>query len=234
MISTQAPEHAKRLKPLRDAPADGLMVTEIFGSIQGESTHAGLPCTFIRTTACNLRCTYCDTRYAFGHGKPMSLDAIMGEVERFGLPVVEVTGGEPLLQANSLVLMTRLCDAGYTVLLETSGSLDITPVDPRVHRIVDLKTPSSGEVAANLYSNVQALRPHDEIKFVLGDRADYDWAKEQIAQHRLTERCTVLMGPVFEALRPVDLADWIVADRLRVRMQIQMHKVIWHPDARGV
>ena len=224
----------KRLRPLARVPADGLLIHEIFASIQGESTYAGLPCTFVRTTACNLRCTYCDTRHAFVEGQPMTLGGIMAEVERLGLPLVEITGGEPLLQANAAPLMTQLCDAGYTVLLETSGSLDTRGVDVRVRKILDLKAPSSGEVEANFYDNLAALLPHDEIKFVLGDAVDYAWARQIMQTYRLAERCTVLMGPVFGKLEPSDLAAWLVADRLPVRMQLQLHKIIWDPQRRGV
>ena len=224
----------KRLKPLERAPADGLLIHEIFASIQGESSYVGQPCTFVRTTACNLRCTYCDTRHAFVKGEPWSLSAIEAEVARLKNPLVEITGGEPLLQPRALELMTRLCDQGFVVLLETSGSLDISAVDPRVARIVDIKTPSSGEEGANLYANLYLLRPTDEVKFVIGSREDYVWARTLVQDKGLLARCTVLFGTVFEAITQRDLAEWIIADRLQVRMQLQMHKYIWDPDATGV
>ena len=230
----RGPSMAKRLKPLERAPADGLLIHEIFASIQGESTYAGLPCTFVRTTGCNLRCTYCDTPHAFTQGEPRSLESIEAEVRKLGVPLVEVTGGEPLLQPNSAVLMQRLCDAGFKVLVETSGSVCVAHLDPRVVKILDLKTPSSGELHSNILANLDKLQPHDEVKFVLGHRADYDWAKSIVAEYRLTERCTVLMGPVFEQLVPRHLAEWILEDKLQVRMQLQLHKFIWDPDARGV
>ncbi len=224
----------KRLKPLERAPADGLLIHEIFASIQGESSYVGQPCTFVRTTACNLRCTYCDTRHAFVKGEPWSLAAIEAEVARLKNPLVEITGGEPLLQPRALELMIRLCDQGFVVLLETSGSLDISGVDPRVARIVDIKTPSSGEEGANLYANLDLLRPTDEIKFVIGSREDYVWARTLVQSKNLLTRCTVLFGTVFEAITQRDLAEWIIADRLQVRMQLQMHKYIWDPETTGV
>lgn len=213
---------------------DGLVLSEIYPSIQGESTHVGRPCTFIRTTGCQRRCQWCDTRHAYTGGEYWPLGAVRAAVDRLGLPLVEVTGGEPLLQERVLPLMTALCDAGYLVLLETGGSIDISPVDPRVARIVDLKAPGSGEEGSNLYRNIDALTARDEVKLVLSDRADYLWAREVIAAHGLPERCTVLMSPVFGALSPAELARWILEDRLAVRMQVQMHKVIWDPKARGV
>ncbi len=225
---------AKRLAPLERMPPDGLLIHEIYASIQGESSYAGRPCTFVRTTACNLRCRYCDTTHAFFEGTPMSLGDVVASVEKHGLPLVEVTGGEPLLQPRVLPLMSTLCDRGYSVLLETSGALDVRPVDPRVVKIVDLKSPWSGEEPSNRYANVEALGPRDEVKLVLADRADYEWAVARIRELRLAERCTVLVSPVFGRLAPRDLAEWVVADRLPVRMQIQMHKVIWDPKARGV
>ena len=224
----------KRLKPLERAPADGLLIHEIFASIQGESSYVGQPCTFVRTTACNLRCTYCDTRHAFVKGEPWSLAAIEDEVARLKNPLVEITGGEPLLQPNALELMTRLCDKGHQVLLETSGSLDISAVDARVVRILDVKTPSSGEEGANLYSNLDILRATDEVKFVIGSREDYVWSRSLVQSRALLKRCTVLFGTVFETISQRDLAEWIIADQLQVRMQLQMHKYIWDPEATGV
>jgi 7-carboxy-7-deazaguanine synthase len=224
----------KRLKPLNDGTPDTLVVHEVYASVQGESTYAGLPCVFVRTTACNLRCRYCDTKHAFVEGSPMTLSSIEDKVASFGIKLVELTGGEPLLQQASFTLMQRLCDQGYTVLLETSGSVDIGEVDPRVIRIVDFKTPYSGEVDANLYANVAKLKATDEVKLVLGDRTDYEWARAFIHEHGVSKRCTVLVGCVWGALDPKDLVAWILADELPVRMQIQMHKVIWDPAKRGV
>ena len=225
----------RRLRPIDErAIPDGLVLHEIYASIQGESTHAGRPCTFIRTTGCHLRCGYCDTPHAFTEGRAWTLRDIRAEVDRLGVPLVELTGGEPLLQPNVLPLMTDLCDAGYTVLLETSGSIDFGAVDPRVVKIVDIKTPSSGEHAHNRVDLAAALLPHDEIKLVIGSRDDYAWARELIAEHHLAERCTVLLGPVFGAVEPREVAAWILADRLPVRLQIQLHKVLWDPRARGV
>ena len=224
----------RRLKPLENAPAGGLLIHEIYTSVQGESSYAGLPCTFIRTSVCHLRCNYCDTPHAFTQGGPMSLDEIMAQVKELGVNLVEVTGGEPLLQENVHPLMTQLCDEGYQVLIETSGACDISSVDSRVVQIMDLKTPSSGEVEANLWSNIDHLRSKDEVKFVIGDREDYDWCKRVMEQHDLSSKCTLLMGTIFGRLEPQRLVDWIVQDRLAVRMQLQMHKYIWEPKARGV
>ncbi|HYG25217.1 MAG TPA: 7-carboxy-7-deazaguanine synthase [Verrucomicrobiae bacterium] len=246
--------------------SDTLVINEIYLSLQGESTWAGLPCVFIRLTACNLRCSYCDTAYAFTEGKRQSLAEIRSTVERLAapfrlspstspnrnLPLVELTGGEPLLQGNSIQLMQQLCDGGFTVLLETSGAHDIGPVDPRVHRIVDLKCPSSGEVERNRWENLGCLKNKDEIKFVLGTQEDYAWAKETIEKHSLAGICPLLFSWVHPlrreqqhpSLKPVpsgqtpisrqELVERIIADALPVRFQIQMHKVIWAPEQRGV
>jgi 7-carboxy-7-deazaguanine synthase len=275
--------------------AESLNVNEIYLSLQGESTFAGLPCVFIRLTACNLRCSYCDTAYAFTEGKRRALDEIIAEVERLAgpyeianrqspiassqspiagsqspiagsqfptadsqwpianrLPLVELTGGEPLLQPHSLPLMRRLCDAGFTVLVETSGALDIALVDPRVRRIMDLKCPSSGEAGRNRWENLPHLKATDEVKFVIGTAEDYAWAKEQLARHHLAAVCPVLFSWVAPlqahqrdaSLKPVpagqtpitrlELVERIIADALPVRFQLQMHKVVWSPDQRGV
>lgn len=240
-----------------------LTIAEIYLSLQGESTLAGLPCVFVRLTACNLRCSYCDTAYAFTQGRKMTLPEITRRVDQLAapfpkspgamrLPLVELTGGEPLLQKNSLPLMKRLCDAGYTVLLETSGALDIAPVDPRVRRIMDLKCPSSGEVRRNRWQNLILLKATDEIKFVIGTAQDYDWAREKLAAHNLATICPVLFSWVSplqpqqrdKSLRKVpagqtaisrlELAEKIIADALPVRFQLQMHKFIWPPDQRGI
>jgi 7-carboxy-7-deazaguanine synthase len=212
-----------------------LTINEIYFSIQGESTWAGLPCVFVRLTFCDLRCTYCDTEYAFYEGKKQTLGEIVDAVLAYDCPLVEVTGGEPLLQRNVLPLMTLLADAGRTVLLETSGAHDISGVDPRVHRIMDLKTPGSGEVARNLLSNLAHLLPGDEVKFVIGSRQDYEWSRAQVREHRLAERCrAVLFSPIFGRIEPREIVDWVLADKLPVRFQLQMHKFIWAPTQRGV
>lgn len=233
-VPPRGPSLQKRLAPLDGLAPDALRIHEIYASLQGEGTHVGLPCTLVRLTACHLRCTYCDTAHAFGRGEQMTLDEVVGRTLALHPKLVLITGGEPLLQPAALPLMRRLCDAGRTVLLETSGALPIDDVDPRVRRIVDFKAPSSGECAANCWENVAQLRPHDEVKFVLGDRADYAWACGVVAEHRLTERCSVLFGPVFGRLQPKDLAAWMLQDALDVRMQVQLHKFIWDPAARGV
>ena len=209
-----------------------LRITEIFASVQGESTRVGLPTVFVRLTGCPLRCTWCDTAYAFTGGSTRTLDDILAEVARHGLRHVCVTGGEPLAQKGCLALLTALCDAGYDVSLETSGALDIAEVDARVARIVDLKAPGSGEVDKNRYENIPMLRASDEVKIVLADAADYDWARAQIATHALDRRCSVLLSPVAGALDPAELAEWVVRDRLPVRFQLQLHKILWN-DARG-
>ncbi len=209
-----------------------LRITEIFASVQGESSRVGLPTVFVRLTGCPLRCTWCDTAYAFTGGEPRTLDAVLDDIARHGLHHVCVTGGEPLAQKGCLALLAALCDAGYAVSLETSGALDIAAVDPRVARIMDLKAPGSGEVDKNRYANLAHLTAHDELKIVLADEADYEWAKRQLAEHALAERCSVLLSPVAGSLPPAQLAEWIVRDRLPVRFQLQLHKVLWN-DARG-
>ncbi len=246
--------------------SDTLVVNEVYLSLQGESTFAGLPCVFVRLTACNLRCSYCDTAYAFTEGKKRELSEVRADVLRlakpyldsrlqtsdFRLPLVELTGGEPLLQPNALVLMKQLCDDGFTVLIETSGALDIAKVDPRVRRIMDLKCPASGEVERNRFENIPHLKATDEIKFVIGTVEDYEWAKKQIAAHKLDTICPLLMSWVHPlrpeqqdtslkrvpaGLTPItrkDLVERIVADALPVRFQAQLHKIIWPPEQRGV
>lgn len=243
-----------------------LVVNEVYLSLQGESTFAGLPCVFIRLTACNLRCSYCDTAYAFTEGKKWPVDDVLARVRELAkpyrndgpttteasLPLVELTGGEPLLQPNALPLMKQLCDDGFTVLIETSGAHDISGIDPRVRRIVDLKCPSSGEVARNRYENIPHLRSTDEVKFVIGTVEDFEWSKQQLAEHQLAARCAVLFSWVApltpeqrdKSLKPVpaghtpiarkELVERIIADALPVRFQVQMHKVIWPPEQRGV
>jgi len=204
-----------------------LRVTEIFYSIQGETSRVGLPTVFVRLTGCPLRCGYCDTAYAFQGGEWLSLPEILAAVANYAPRQVTVTGGEPLAQRDCPALLTALCDAGYDVSLETSGALDIAPVDKRVARIVDLKTPGSGEAERNFWSNIEQLTPHDEVKFVLVDEADYRWAVEVLRQQRLAERCEVLFSPVFGKLPPRQLAEWILRDRLPVRLQVQLHKILW-------
>ena len=245
--------------------SESLVINEIYLSLQGESTFAGLPCIFIRLTACDLRCSYCDTAYAFTEGRKSSLEKILSRVHELAkpfsgasdrnharLPLVELTGGEPLLQKNSLALMKSLCDDGFTVLLETSGAHDISKIDPRVRRIMDLKCPSSGESARNLAGNIAHLKATDEVKFVIGTAEDYEWAKAQISKHRLAAVCPLLFSWVHplapeqqsKALKPVpngqtpitrrELAEKIIADALPVRFQIQQHKIIWPAEQRGV
>ena len=214
------------------ATAVRLRITEIFASVQGESSRVGLPTVFVRLTGCPLRCTWCDTAYAFTGGSSRALDDILAEVARHGLRHVCVTGGEPLAQKGCLALLSALCDAGHEVSLETSGALDIAEVDARVARIVDLKAPGSGEVDKNRYENIALLRANDEVKIVLADAADYDWARAQIATHALDRRCSVLLSPVAGELDPAELAEWVVRDRLPVRFQLQLHKILWN-DARG-
>lgn len=211
-----------------------MRITEIFYSIQGESSYAGQPCVFVRLTGCPLRCTWCDTDYAFYGGRDCSIDEVLAKVQTYGCRFVEITGGEPLAQPESLPLMARLCDAGYTVLLETSGTIDIAPIDPRVHIILDVKCPGSGMADRMHWPNLAALTAKDEAKFVLADRADYEWARAMLVQHNLAGRCSILFSPAFGSLDLRQLAEWILADKLPVRFQIQLHKYIWAPDMRGV
>lgn len=212
-----------------------LTVNEIFHSIQGESTHSGRPCVFVRLTACDLRCSWCDTPYAFTEGSKMSVDEVAETVQAFGCDLVELTGGEPLLQKDVYPLMRRLLDAGRTVMVETGGHLSIERVPLEVIRIVDVKCPGSGESARNHWNNLALLSPRDEVKFVIRDRADYEYARDVVARHELVERtAAVLFSPVHAALTPRELAEWILADRLAVRLQLQTHKYIWGADVRGV
>ncbi len=213
---------------------DTLTINEIFLSLQGEGTRAGRPCVLIRLTGCDLRCNWCDTQYAYDEGDPMSIDAICAAVAEFGCPLVEVTGGEPLAQPAAEALLAVLCDAGYEVLLETSGARPIDGVDPRVVRIVDVKCPSSGEADRMVWANMADVRASDEVKFVLADRADYEYARDVIGEHNLPDRCTVLMGAVFGKLDGAELAAWILEDRLAVRLNLQLHKLLWPHEERGV
>ena len=214
------------------ASPERLRLTEIFLSLQGEARSIGWPTVFVRLTGCPLRCQYCDTAYAFHGGDWWTFDAILEEVARHGAHHVCVTGGEPLAQKRCVALLARLCDAGYEVSLETSGAIDIGEVDPRVSRVLDIKTPASGEVGRNLWSNLPLLTPHDQVKFVICDRADYEWSKGVLAEHRLAATCDVLFSPSFGQVSPRELADWIVEDRLPVRFQVQLHKLLWD-DAPG-
>ena len=208
-----------------------LRITEIFYSLQGETRRIGLPTVFVRLTGCPLRCGYCDTAYAFTGGQNIALSEILQQVSQHEPRYVTVTGGEPLAQKNCLPLLAALCDAGYKVSLETSGALDISGVDARVMRVVDIKTPGSGEVAKNRWENLPLLTAHDELKFVLCDEADYQWAKEMLSQHQLADKCQVSFSPVQSVLGATQLADWILRDHLPVRFQVQLHKILWHNEA---
>lgn len=215
--------------------ADVLRVTEIFHSIQGESTRAGLPCVFVRLTGCPMRCVWCDTEYAFEGGRSLDVDAVLDQVRRFPCDLVEVTGGEPLAQNDCALLITRLCDLGRTVLVETGGGVPIDAVDPRAVLIYDVKCPESGELAANVWANLDRLKAGlDEIKFVLASRRDYEWALQVVRERGLAARHTVLFSPVVHAVAPRDLAAWILEDAAPVRLQLQIHKIVWGADARGV
>jgi 7-carboxy-7-deazaguanine synthase len=212
-----------------------LRLIEVYTSVQGESTWVGLPCVFVRLAGCNLRCTWCDSTFTFTGGARRPVDVVVAEVLATGVPLVEVTGGEPLVHKAAIPLMQALVDAGRTVLLETSGSRDISAVPPAVHVILDLKPPDSGEARANLWSNIPLLRRKDEVKFVLASRGDYEWARAALQEHRLDERAgTVLFSPAWGLVDPRELVEWILADRLPVRFQLQMHKYVWAPDERGV
>jgi 7-carboxy-7-deazaguanine synthase len=217
-----------------------LRVTEIFHSIQGESTWAGYPCTFIRLTGCPLRCVWCDTEYSFFGGEKVTLDELMDRVREIGTNVVEITGGEPLIHRNAFVLAQRLLDEGYTVLVETSGAVDVAPLDPRAHKIMDLKCPGSGEVERNLWTNLDHLTERDEIKLVISNRADYEWARDVVLNRGLAQRKRegtlreILFSPVWDSVDFKELADWVLEDHLPVRYQIQLHKVIWGANVHGV
>jgi 7-carboxy-7-deazaguanine synthase len=212
-----------------------LTINEIFYSVQGESSYAGQPCVFVRLTACDLRCTWCDTEYAFSEGRKRALDDVLEAVDSYGCPLVEVTGGEPLLQEDVYPLMHGLLERGKTVLLETGGHRDTSRVPGKVVTILDVKCPGSGESGRNDWDNLDRLRPHDEVKFVIADRADYEWARDVLARHDLTDRAAAIhFSPVHGVLDPKTLSEWVLADRLRVRVQLQIHKYIWSPTTRGV
>ncbi|MDX1632445.1 MAG: 7-carboxy-7-deazaguanine synthase QueE [Thermoanaerobaculia bacterium] len=218
----------------RPSPERPLKVWEIFHSIQGESTHSGRPCVLVRLTGCQMRCRWCDTEYAFSGGRWMEIDEIVEAVRGFDCRLVELTGGEPLLQPGSDRLLTRLCDEGYEVLLETGGGLDARGVDPRVRRILDVKCPGSGEAENNFWPNLDDLRPGDEVKMVLADRTDYEWARELVRERRVASRCPVHFSPVHGEIEPRILAEWILEDRLPVRIQLQLHKLLWGAEVPGV
>lgn len=217
---------------MNPAPADRLRLTEIFLSLQGEARDSGRPTVFVRLTGCPLRCGYCDTAYAFHGGEWRSIDEIVARVRELGARHVCVTGGEPLAQKRCIDLLRRLCDEGLNVSLETSGAIDVSPVDARVSRVVDVKTPGSGEEPRNLWSNLPLLTAHDQLKFVLCGRADYEWARAKIAEHAMHERCDVILSPSFGQVDPVELAQWMIDDRIPARMQLQLHKLLWG-DAKG-
>lgn len=219
-------DHEEKTKTLR--------INEIFFSIQGESSFAGKSCVFVRLTYCNLRCSFCDTEYAFFEGDYKSFDDIITEIKKYNCQLVEITGGEPLVQKNIIPFMTLLCDEGFEVLIETGGHMDISGIDKRVKRIMDIKCPGSGESDKILWQNVNFIKSSDQIKFVISGREDYDWAKHTIDKFMLIKKCPVLMSPNFNKLDNKTLAEWILTDRLNVRFQIQMHKYIWAPDQRGV
>jgi len=212
----------------------GLLVNEIFYSIQGESTYTGRPCVFVRLTACNLRCRWCDTAYAFDEGKMLTVEQVLEQVRAYKCPLVEITGGEPLLQEEVYPLTDQLLFEGYEVLIETGGSIGVGRLDPRVVKIMDLKAPGSGMERQNNLDNLQYLDRKDQVKFVVADRRDYEWARQMMAEHAIAEKAQVLFSPVFGELHPRELAEWILADRLPARLQIQLHKYLWDPDQRGV
>jgi 7-carboxy-7-deazaguanine synthase len=211
-----------------------MMISEIYKSIQGESTFAGQPCVFVRTTGCNLRCDWCDSAFSFYGGREMETDEVLHRIRALGCRLVEITGGEPLLHKDIPVLVRRLLDEGYGVLVETSGSLDIRDLDPRAVLIMDVKCPGSGMAETVRWDNLDALKPADQVKFVIRNRTDYEWAREVVVRHGLAGRLTVLFSPVFGELEPKRLAEWILQDGLPVRFQLQIHKYIWHPETRGV
>ncbi len=234
-LAALPPEAEHRVALLRDVPAGELLIHEIYRSVQGESTFAGLPCVFVRTAVCDLRCSWCDTPHAFNRGERMTRAVVRDQALRFHCPLVEITGGEPLLQPEVFPLMTELADAGRTVLLETSGSHDVSAVDSRVHIIMDLKCPDSGESHRNRWENLAHLKPTDQIKFVIASQRDWEWTAAAIREHRLDTRFQCLVSPVFGSVQPVQLVDWLLESGFQqVRFQLQLHKLIWDPATRGV
>lgn len=211
-----------------------MKINEIFKSIQGESSFAGIPTVFVRLTGCNLRCQWCDTKYAYDEGVDLTVDEVIGRVNAFGLQFVQITGGEPLLQEDVYELMDRLLNMDYNVSLETNGSINLSSVDKRVVKIIDIKCPSSSESDRMDFGNISYITKSDEIKFVIKDRDDYNWAKEIIDRYNLIERCNILISPVYGEIEPRELAEWILEDNLNARLQIQLHKLLWHPEMRGV
>jgi 7-carboxy-7-deazaguanine synthase len=235
MTTQTAPNPEKALTIAEKRRTDVLRINEIFHSVQGESSRSGEPCVFIRLTGCGLRCTYCDTEYAFYEGTDRSIDDVINEATAFGTTLIEITGGEPLEQEAVYPLMTKLLDRGFELMLETGGHMDISRVDRRVKRIVDLKTPASGMMHRNDYGNIARLTKHDEVKFVVADRADYEWSREQILSQKLAEKCGhILMSPVQGLLELSHLAAWMLEDHLPVKLQVQLHKLIWPAAMRGV
>lgn len=224
----------QRLLPLVGKPAGQLLIHEIYRSIQGESTFAGLPCVFVRLSVCDSRCVWCDTPHAFKEGELWSPDDIVAKVASCNTPLVEITGGEPLLQDEVLPLMARLADRGLTVLLETSGAHNVAPVDRRVHIIMDLKCPDSGECAGNRWENLDVLKPTDQIKIVIASERDFRWAEQVVREQRLQDRFVVLFSPAFYEVQPIELANWLLESGLQARMQLQLHKYVWDPQQRGV
>ena len=232
---TKTPDRGLPVDPVATLPpGERLKINEIFYSIQGESTFVGLPCVLVRLTGCQMRCTWCDTEYSFHEGGWMRIDDVVEQVLAYGCPLAEVTGGEPLLQPGVHPLMSALCDRGLEVLLETGGGLDISGVDPRVRRIVDLKCPGSGEAGNNHWPNLRRLRATDEVKFVVQDRRDYEWARDAIREHRIDRLCPVHLSPVWDSLAPAELASWVLEDGLPARVSLQLHKTLWGSEARGV
>lgn len=235
MTGSPAEASPRPADPILQRPPEGrVKVHEIFHSLQGESTHVGRRCVLIRLTGCQMRCTWCDTEYAFYEGAWRTVEDVVEEATSYDCPLVELTGGEPLLQPGAFPLMTELCDRGHEVLVETGGGVDVSRVDPRVRRILDVKCPDSGEAENNRWENLDVLTPRDEVKFVIASEADYQWARDVVRERRLAERCPILFSPVWDGVAPRDLAEWILQDRLPVRFQLQLHKLLWGPETRGV